>query len=75
MAYLNNLGSFKKCDAVVIMFRHACCYGENVRVEDDVMAIEAHLLDQQVVRTGTDLNFSVCFCCLHKNKTANSNYY
>lgn len=64
LLYLDDFRGFDKGDPVAVVLCHACCYGEDVWVEDDVMAVEAHFINKDVVRSGADLHFAVCFCGL-----------
>ena len=46
------------------MFVNASCYGEDVRVKDDVIGIEVNFSDQQLIGSCADLNLTICVRCL-----------
>ena len=48
------------------MFLQACCYGEDVRVKDDVVGVEAKFVHQQFVGSLTDGYLLVYSGGLHK---------
>jgi hypothetical protein len=55
---LDNASGVNEVLAVVVMLLHAGGDGENVRVEDDVVGIEADLLREDAIRPRTDLHLA-----------------
>ena len=50
-AHLDHLSGFEVSDAIHTVLFHASSNGEDVRVKNDVITIEPHLLHQQLVGT------------------------
>lgn len=53
-SYLDSSCSFNEVFSIVIMFFHSCRNCEDVWVEDDVVRVEVHFRDQQIVWACTD---------------------
>ena len=53
-AFLDPAGCFDEVDSVVVMFRDSGGDGQDVRVEDDVLGREVHLVDEDTVGAFTD---------------------
>ena len=56
-SYLDSSCSFNEVFSIVVMFFHPCRNCEDVWVEDDVIGVEVHFRDQQIVRACTDFYF------------------
>lgn len=69
-AYLYFPCSIYEVNSIQIVFLHACCYGKDVWVKDNVTWIKSQLLNQQIVGSGADFDFPVTFCCLMKDENA-----
>jgi hypothetical protein len=48
---LDLCGGLEEVHCVVVVLRHACADGQDVRVEDDVLWLKANPLDEDAVRT------------------------
>ena len=48
------------------MFFHPSTNGEDIRVKDDVIWIEAQFFQKEMVGPGAHSDFGICFCCLGK---------
>jgi len=55
---LDDAGGFDEVDRVVVMLFDAGGHGEDVRIEDDVLRRETHLVDQDAVGARTDLHLA-----------------
>ena len=53
---LNPSRCTNEIDGIVIVFLDARCHRKDIRVEDDVMRIEAHLFGKDAIGTTTNLN-------------------
>jgi hypothetical protein len=58
-----------KIDSVQVVFFHPSTDGEDVGVKDDVIWIEAQFFHKEMVSSGADTDFVVCFCCLCDTET------
>ena len=61
-AFLDPTGCLDEVDGVVVMFRDSGGDRQNVRVEDDVLGREMHLIDEDAVGTFADSDL-VQVCC------------
>lgn len=65
--YLNKFGGADEVDGVVVVFLHACSDREDVGIKDDVIGVKSHFRDQQLVRPGADLHFTLSICSLENS--------
>ena len=53
-SYFDSSCSFNEVFSIVVMFFHSCRNSEDVWVEDDVVRVEVHFGDKQIVGACTD---------------------
>lgn len=61
---LYDSGGFHEVDGVHVVLLHSCADGQDVGVKYDVIGVKAHLVDEEVIRPGTDLHLLIDICCL-----------
>ena len=61
---LNPPRCFDKVDGIVIVFLNTCCNRKHIRVEDDIVRIEAHLFGKNAISTSAHLNLTFVSICL-----------
>ena len=64
--FLDFFGRMQKIHSIVIMFRHSRGHGQNIRVKNDVITIEPDNIDQNVVWSGANFDFSLGRCRLSR---------
>lgn len=64
MLYLDKFDGSDEVDGILIVFLHACTNSEDVGIKDDVIGVESHFADQQLVGPRADLQFTVSICGL-----------
>lgn len=64
--YLNKFSGRDEADCILVVFLHACTNGQDVGVKDDVVWVESHFVDQQLVGTSANLHFALRICGLQR---------
>lgn len=64
--YLDKFSGRDEADCILVVFLHACTNGQDVGVKDDVVWVESHLVDQQLVGTSANLHFALRICGLQR---------
>ena len=64
--YFNDFCCIDKINSIQVMFFHPSTNGEDIRVKDDVIWIEAQFFQKEMVGPGAHSDFGICFCRLGK---------
>ena len=62
--HFNDFCCIDKINSIQVVFFHPSTNGEDIRVKDDVIWIEAQFFQKEMVGPGAHSDFGVCFCCL-----------
>ena len=60
-------------DSIIIVFLDTCCNSQHIRVEDDIVGIEAHLFSQDAISTSA--HFNLTFVSIRLSLFIESHHY